>query len=144
MIAMMMLMTMFRYLARSYRVFMARCGSTEPEVRSPPPELLAWTDIVHSLVLYRLAGSGLSQEETLSFRAERLEQWRPGREWSSGLGWAGERETETVQETVSSSLAEARERTLLGESPVSNKQLREELRREQKRSMRFVGRELQL
>ena len=46
-----------------------------------------------------------------------------------------------MQETVSSSLAEARERTLLGESSVINNQLREELRREQKRSMRFVGRE---
>ena len=65
----------------------------------------------------------------------------PGREWSSGLGWAGERETETVQETVDSSMAEARERTMLevGESPVINKELRDQLRREQKQSMRFVG-----
>ena len=49
-------------------MFMTRCGSTELEVRSPPPELLAWTDIVHSLVLYRLAASDLSQEESVSFR----------------------------------------------------------------------------
>ena len=32
-------------------MFMTRCGSIELEVRSPPPELLAWVDIVHSLIL---------------------------------------------------------------------------------------------
>ena len=38
-------------------------------------------------------------------------------------------------------MAEARERTMLevGESPVINKELRDQLRREQKQSMRFVG-----
>ena len=125
-----------RYLARSYRMFLRKCGEPHLDIRAPPVELLSWTDIVHSLVLYRT--SSLTEEETVAFDGNKLGDFRPGQQWSSGLGWAGERELETVQETINTSLTAARERTLLqpDQSPCINRELRDKLRREQKRSIR--------
>ena len=117
-------------------MFLRKCGDPELDIRAPPVELLSWTDIVHCLILYRT--SSLTEEETVAFDGNKLGDFRPGQQWSSGLGWAGEREVETIQETVNTSLASARERTLLqpAESPCINRELRDKLRREQKRSIR--------
>ena len=125
-----------RYLARTYRMFLRKCGDPQLDIRAPPVELLSWTDIVHSLILYRT--SSLAEQETVSYDGSKLGEFRPGQQWNSGLGWAGERELETVQESLNSSLAAARERTLLlpAESPCINRELRDKLRREQKRCMR--------
>ena len=117
-------------LAGCYRQFSSLCGGGEVVV--PPAALLPWTEIVVAAGRHQLA---CLPTTTVGYREAALADWEPPGEWKAGLGWGGQRDTETVQSMVDTTVSEARDQTELG-VPTTNLQLRQQLRREQRESCR--------
>eukprot|EP00092_Neocalanus_flemingeri_P027091 GFUD01029377.1.p1 GENE.GFUD01029377.1~~GFUD01029377.1.p1 ORF type:complete len:2023 (+),score=566.09 GFUD01029377.1:57-6125(+) len=128
---------MTRSLARCYRTFLSRCSSQWGGVESvPPPEVLPWTDLVHSCIQYKLAT--VDSLESICYKDDALAAFSLPAEWLAGLGWGGEHLMESMQEVVDTTISEARERSMVeqGESCI-NSELRETLKKEQNQSVRF-------
>ena len=127
---------MTRSLGRCYRTFLTRCTSQWGVVESvPPPEVLPWTDIVHSCILYQLAT--LDNKDIICYKEETLANYSMPAEWLAGLGWGGEHLMDSMQEVVNTTVSEARERTMVEQGDVClNSVLRDTLKKEQKQSIR--------
>ena len=77
---------MTRSLGRCYMTFLARCTSQWGGVESvPPTEVLPWTDIVHSCILYQLAT--LDNKDIICYKEETLAKSSLPAECLAGLGW---------------------------------------------------------
>lgn len=128
---------MTRSLGRCYRTFLSRCTSQWGGVESvPPPEVLPWTDIVHSCILYQL--STLDNKDIICYKEDTLARYSLPSEWMAGLGWGGEHLMDSMQEVVNTTVSEARERTMVEQGDIClNSELRDTLKKEQKQSIRF-------
>lgn len=126
-----------RTLGRCYRTFISRCSSQFGGLESvPPPEVLPWTDIVHSCIMYQL--STLDTMNIICYKESSLATYTVPAEWRAGLGWGGEHLMDSMQEVVNTTVNEAREKSFVEHGDVClNSELRKMLKKEQKQSVRF-------
>jgi len=126
-----------RSMGRCYRNFLSRCTSQWGGLESvPPPEVLPWTDIVHSCIMYQM--STLDNKSNICYKDRSLSRYTLSDEWRAGLGWGGEHLMDSMWEVVNTTVNEARERTIVEQGDIClNSELKEMLSKEQRQSARF-------